>query len=119
MRCTMRWWALAVVMASANALVMRITDAVSQRTVVLVGTMHYNPRSVELAATAVRNAAEERAGLHAVAIELCSDRWCSEIAAQWSRTPSLDRMLSEDEFQVAFETATDVRPDPRTPSPLH
>lgn len=50
-------------------------------------------------------AASDDTGLHATAIELCSARWDSSLAARWDRSPSLKRTLSLDEFQVAYETA--------------
>lgn len=92
---------------SADGLSVRLVDAVSKRPVILVGTMHYNPASVALAAQTIREVSQQE-GLHSVAIELCSSRWNSSVASRWSREPSLKRMLSEDEFQVAFETARDV-----------
>ena len=82
--------------------IVRLTDAASQRPVTLVGTMHYNPRSVDLVRDVISDAA-----LGAVCIELCAARWNSTTASRWSRERSLKRVLSEDEFQVAFETATD------------
>jgi pheromone shutdown protein TraB len=93
--------------AVAHGSSLRVTDAASKRAVVLCGTMHYNPASVDLAASTVRRVGE-REKLHSVAIELCASRWNSSIAAQWSREPSWKRTLSEDEFQVAFETARDL-----------
>lgn len=83
--------------------VVRLTEATSKRPVVLVGTMHYNPHSIELVRTTINEAAQ----LDAVCIELCERRWNSTIAAKWSRRRNLKRVLSEDEFQIAFETATD------------
>ena len=90
--------------------IVRIVDAASGRPVVLVGTMHYNPHSIALASRAVRDAAAQ-SGLHATVVELCPARWDSSLATRWServgRGPSLKRLLSEDEFQVAFENTCD------------
>ena len=88
--------------------IVRVTDAASQRPVLLVGTMHYNPHSVAVVQGTIRAAAEQT-GLHATAIELCSSRWNSTAAARWrekrSGIPSYERLLSEDEFQVAWESS--------------
>ena len=85
--------------------VIRITEATSRRPVLLVGSMHYNPASIEVVRSTVKSAASSP-GLHATAIELCPARWNSTVASTWSRS-GWRRMLAEDEFQVAFETATD------------
>ena len=89
--------------------VVRLTDAASQRPVLLVGTMHYNPYSVKVVDRTVRATSRQR-GLHATAIELCPSRWDSAAAARWQtkrfeRIPAHERLLSEDEFQVAWESA--------------
>ena len=89
--------------------VVRVTDAASGRPVVLVGTMHYNPHSVAVVQGTVAAVARQR-GLHAAAIELCESRWNSTAAARWrdkrlQELPSHQRVLSEDEFQVAWESA--------------
>lgn len=92
--------------------VVRLYDAASRRPVLLVGTMHYNPYSVSVVQGAIRAAARQH-GLHAAAIELCPSRWNSTSAAQWrdkrfQRIPTYQRVLSEDEFQVAWEAAVDL-----------
>ena len=89
--------------------IVRITDAASRRPVLLVGTMHYNPHSVLLVQRTVAAAARSH-GLHATAIELCDSRWNSTAAVGWrdkrlERLSPLERLLSEDEFQVAWESA--------------
>ena len=91
--------------------VVRVKDAVSRRPVLLVGTMHYNPHSVAIVQGAMQAAARQH-GLHATAIELCPSRWNSSAAASWRekrdrRIPSYERLLSEDEFQVAWESAVE------------
>jgi hypothetical protein len=86
--------------------VVRVTDAASRRPVLLVGTMHYNPHSVAVVRGTIRAAAEQT-GLHATAIELCASRWNSTAAARWREKrlgiAPYERLLSEDEFQVAWE----------------
>jgi len=87
--------------------VVRLTDATSGRRVVLIGTMHYNPHSVAVVRGTLRATARAR-GLHAAAIELCDARWNSTAAARWQekrQTLGIERLLSEDEFQVAWESA--------------
>ena len=87
--------------------IIRITDAASQRPIILVGTMHYNPHSVRQVRATV-SAAARHCGLHATAIELCPSRWDSTAAARWQERrmdeSNLKRVLSEDEFQVAWES---------------
>ena len=51
--------------------ILRFVEPVSLRPVTLVGTMHYNPRSVSL----VRSIIAEAAPLGAVCVELCDARW--------------------------------------------
>jgi hypothetical protein len=89
--------------------VLRLTDAASGRPVYLVGTMHYNPHSIAVVRGAV-NAAARQHGLHATAVELCSSRWDRTAAARWrekrtNEIPAYQRLLSEDEFQVAWESS--------------
>ena len=89
--------------------IVRLRDAASRRPVLLVGTMHYNPRSVAVV-EATLGAAARQHGLHATTIELCSSRWNSTAAARWQdkrrrQIPEYQRVLSEDEFQVAWESA--------------
>ena len=93
--------------ASGLRSIVRITDAASRRPVVLIGTMHYNPASIAAVTSTVKDIAASRGGLHATAIELCPARWNTTMAKQWNRTYSLRRLMAEDEFQVAFEVATD------------
>ena len=99
--------ALLVGPASGLRSIVRVTDAASRRPVVLIGTMHYNPASIAAVASTVKATAASRGGLHATAIELCPARWNTTIAKQWDRTDGLRRLMAEDEFQVAFEAATD------------
>ena len=89
--------------------IVRMRDAASGRQILLVGTMHYNPHSVRLVKGAVELAARRR-GLQATAIELCPARWNSTAAARWrikrdEQISYYERLLSEDEFQVAFESS--------------
>ena len=85
--------------------VIPVIDTATNSPVILVGTMHYNPASVSVVESTIRAVSASEDGLRNVAIELCDARWNSTIAARWSAAPSLRRYLSEDEFQVAFETA--------------
>ena len=85
----------------------RLTDAASGRPVLLVGTMHYNPHSISVVQGTVRAAAKAH-GLHATCMELCDSRWNSTAADRWrykrKNISALERWLSEDEFQVAYES---------------
>ena len=108
------WTRIMLLPAVATALVtpssiVRVTDAVSGRPVLLVGTMHYNPHSVAIVHGAV-NAASRQHGLHATALELCDERWSTNAAIRWqdkrmTEIPTYQKLLSEDEFQVAFESS--------------
>ena len=99
------------VLAAAHAAmamlpVLRVTDAASRRLVVLVGTMHYNPRSIKLVRDVIQS--EGEAGtLREVCVELCDARWNSTDAYldRWAHTDVLKRMMVEDEFLAAAETA--------------
>ena len=99
--------ALLVGPASGLRSIVRVTDAASRRPVVLIGTMHYNPASIAAVASTVRATAASTGGLHATAIELCPARWNTTMAKKFNRASSLKRLMAEDEFQVAFEAATD------------
>ena len=66
--------------------VIRITEATSRRPVLLVGSMHYNPASIEVVRSTVNSAASSP-GLHATAIALCPARWNSTVASTWSHPP--------------------------------
>jgi hypothetical protein len=103
--------ALASIDITIASCVVRLTEAASRRPVYLVGTMHYNPHSVAMVSSTVQDVANRDGGLHATAIELCAARWNSTSAASWSQRrlvlPEALQLLSEDEFQVAFEASTD------------
>jgi hypothetical protein len=82
--------------------VLRFVDCKTQQTVVLVGSMHYNPHSISLAAEAVQ--AEAVAGtLRAVVVESCPTRWNSTLKNQ--PAGSFLRGLFDNEMQAAAETA--------------
>lgn len=91
--------------------VIRLTDAASGRPVILVGSMHYNPHSINMVRSAV-DIANRQHGLHAMALELCSSRWNSTSAARWQEKrleeSSIKSLLSEDEFQVAWESSVAI-----------
>ena len=97
---------LAAAQAAAMLPVLRVTDAASRRPVVLVGTMHYNPRSIALVREVIRREGEA-GSLASVCVELCDARWNSTDAYldRWSRTAMIKRMMVEDEFLAAAETA--------------
>ena len=89
-----------------SSAVSRVTDAVSGKDVVLVGTMHGNPASSHLVATVVKEELPR-----AVLVELCDSRWNVTAAAEWNATEAALRPMSfrrwvyRDEFQAAFEAA--------------
>ena len=68
----------------------------------LVGTMHYNPASIDLAAGTVRDltAADD---LATVVLETCETRWTKTLKMQ--PAGSLMRNLLDNEFQAATEAA--------------
>ena len=72
------------------------------RTVYLVGTMHYNTASVDLAASTVRGLAE-KGELAAVVLETCEKRW--EKTLSFQPRGSFARKLLDNEFQSAQEAA--------------
>ena len=92
--------------AAAMLPVLRVTDAASRRPVVLVGTMHYNPRSIKLVRDVIQREGEA-GSLSSVCVELCDARWNTTDAYldRWARTDMLKRMLVEDEFLAAAETS--------------
>jgi pheromone shutdown protein TraB len=82
--------------------ILRFVDCKTQQTVVLVGSMHYNPHSISLAASAVQ--AEAEAGtLRAVVVESCPTRWNSTLKMQ--PAGSFLRGLFDNEMQAAAEVA--------------
>ena len=78
--------------------ILRFVEPVSLRPVTLVGTMHYNPRSISL----VRSIIAEAAPLGSVCVELCDARWNATISAP---------RICENEYQVALEAAQSVGVD--------
>lgn len=68
--------------------------------VVIVGTMHYNPRSVALARTVVEEEAAT-GDLRAVAVESCPTRWNATLDSQ--PAGSVLRWLCDNEMQSASE----------------
>lgn len=82
--------------------VLRFTDPKTRGEVVLVGTMHYNPASIALAADTVRAAAEAQE-LRAVLVESCPTRWNATLSMQ--PQGSLLRTICDNEMQAAAEVA--------------
>lgn len=72
--------------------------------VILVGAMHYNPRSVKLAKDTIETLGrEDRLG--SVVIEACDIRW-NKTADLYAQKPLLKRILTN-EMRVACDTAMD------------
>eukprot|EP00964_Phaeocystis_antarctica_P016355 scaffold9045_cov53-Phaeocystis_antarctica.AAC.3 len=78
--------------------VLRCRDSATQANVVLVGTMHGNPVSIDLARSTVCEAAE-RGALSSVLLEACPTRWERTLATK--PKGSLMRRLFDDEMQAA------------------
>jgi len=83
-----------------------MTFAHKGRVVHLVGTMHYNGASVELAASTVRECVERRV-LAALVLETCENRW--EKTLRFQPRGSFARALLDNEFQAASEACGDAR----------
>lgn len=85
---------------SVRGAVLSLYDMKSRSKIVLVGSMHYNPWSIQLA----RQTVEEEASsgrLRAVAVESCPTRWNSTLEAQ--PKGSFLRALCDNEMQSAAE----------------
>jgi hypothetical protein len=81
---------------------LRFRDARTGVDVVLVGTMHYNPASIELASSTVASLGDaDRLG--AVVLETCPTRWAKTLKFQPKGSPM--RLLLDNEFQAATEAA--------------
>ena len=90
------------VVSPQDGAILRFVDCKTQQKVVLVGSMHYNPRSIQLAAEAVR--AEAEAGtLRSVVVESCPTRWNNTMKNQPKGT--FLRSLFDNEMQAAAEVA--------------
>lgn len=83
---------------------LRFRDARTGVDVVLVGTMHYNPASIELASSTVASLGDKDE-LSAVVLETCPTRWAKTLKFQPSGSPM--RFLLDNEFQAAVEAAPD------------
>ena len=81
---------------------LRFRDARTGVDVVLVGTMHYNPASIELASSTVASLGDKDE-LSAVVLETCPTRWAKTLKFQPSGSPM--RFLLDNEFQAAVEAA--------------
>ena len=85
--------------------VLRCRDSATQANVVLVGTMHGNPVSIDLARSTVCEAAE-RGALSSVLLEACPTRWERTLATK--PKGSLMRRLFDDEMQAAAILTTAI-----------
>ena len=85
--------------------VLNFIDQKSKASVTLVGTVHFNPASINLAREAVRLAASD-GSLHAVALESCPKRWNRTLLEQPAGSPL--RALLDNEMQAAAEVADEV-----------
>ena len=79
-------------------------DARTGVDVCLVGTMHYNPASIELASTTVANLAKNDT-LAALVLETCPTRWAKTVSFQPKGSPM--RLLLDNEFQAAVDSCVD------------
>ena len=86
--------------SGANKQVLRLVHR--GRDVRLVGTMHYNPRSIELSASTVRELASKDA-LGALVLETCPKRW--EKTLKFQPKDSIMRRILDNEFQASAEEA--------------
>ena len=95
---------LAVLVSSASALqpVLRFRDPKTRGDVILVGCMHYNPASIALASSIVREEASAKR-LRACVVESCPTRWNSTLAMQ--PQGSLYRAIFDNEMQAAADVA--------------
>ena len=87
------------------ASVIRVYDTKTRSTAVLVGTMHYNPRSIDIARDIVEREAASGA-LRAVAVESCPTRWNATQESQ--PRGSLMRFLCDNEMQAGAEAGEDA-----------
>ena len=81
---------------------LRFADARTGVDVVLVGTMHYNPASIELASSTVATLGASD-DLAAIVLETCPSRWAKTL--QFQPPGSLARRVLDNEFQAAAEAA--------------
>lgn len=95
---------LAILLSSTHALqpVLRFRDPKTRGEVILVGCMHYNPASIALAASIVREEASAKR-LRACVVESCPTRWNSTLDVQ--PQGSLLRAICDNEMQAAAEVA--------------
>ena len=94
----------ALIAGCLNAPVLRLVEPLTGAAVTLVGTMHYNPRSVQLVRSTISEVSSAGT-LGAVCVELCDERWDATVASRWRRDSTLERLFFEDEFQAAYEEA--------------
>lgn len=85
--------------------VLRFRDPVTQCKVVLVGAMHYNPKSIRTAARVVKETSVN-GNLGAVVLETCPERW--EASLSLHPRGSFLRKVLDNEMQSAAEQAQDA-----------
>jgi len=95
---------LAALLSCASALqpVLRFRDPKTRGEVVLVGCMHYNPASIALASSIMREEAAAKR-LRACVVESCPTRWNTTLEMQ--PQGSLYRAIFDNEMQAAAEVA--------------
>jgi len=86
--------------ALAAPQVLSVFDPKTGCKVILVGTMHFNPRSIELARDVVKAVGVD-GNLRAVAVESCPTRWNATLEAQ--PMGSMMRWICDNEMQAAAE----------------
>ena len=82
---------IAPVVLPSSPQLLRFVDPKTQGEVVLVGTMHYTPSSIALAADTVRAAAAAEE-LRAVLVESCPTRWTATLALHPRAAPPTPRL---------------------------
>ena len=86
--------------AALRSTVLSLVDQKTRARVTLVGTVHFNPASIALAAETVKEVAAD-GSLYAVALETCPSRWNTTMQQQPAGSPL--RSLLDNEMQAAAE----------------
>ena len=90
---------------TAGPAVVRVRDYKTDCNVVLVGSMHYNPHSCDVA-RAVINEEASKGELRAVGIESCPSRW--KQTQEFQPAGSIWRTICDNEMQTAADAAEDA-----------
>ena len=88
--------------AALRSTVLSLVDQKTRARVTLVGTVHFNPASIALAAETVKEVGSD-GSLYAVALETCPSRWNTTMQQQPAGSPL--RSLLDNEMQAASEAA--------------